>query len=392
MLVIGFITASAWAVAAGVLIEHPPPLYSIHLHPRPKNRTQAKAERYHRLHRSLASPPESAPLFPGMGTHYAFVYAGTPPQRQSVIIDTGSHYTAFPCKGCTTCGQHTDPYYDPELSSTESIPNCNGGKCTFSQAYAEGSSWHAYKVIDKLWVGGENPEEVERGDHYVVDYTFGCQTSETGLFKSQLENGIMGMNMGSDSFPSQLKNKGITSSTVFGLCLSFTGGVITLGGIEASLHLPSAEVNYVKMHNQRNWYGVHISDMRLKESTGAERRFIDKDTIASSCSEGSMGTIVDSGTTDTYLPSSLKSSFASSFKSITGITYLSGKSISLTDSQLESLPDVVFELDKAGGGSTVVNMPWYNYVAEVDDNGKYEFTIFFDERSGGILGANFMAG
>jgi len=39
----------------------------------------------------------TAPLFQGMGTHYADVWVGTPPQRKSVIVDTGSHYTAFPC-------------------------------------------------------------------------------------------------------------------------------------------------------------------------------------------------------------------------------------------------------------------------------------------------------
>lgn len=45
------------------------------------------------------------PLFEGMGTHYAFLYIGTPKkQRISVIVDTGSHHTAFPCVGCN-CGQ-----------------------------------------------------------------------------------------------------------------------------------------------------------------------------------------------------------------------------------------------------------------------------------------------
>lgn len=39
------------------------------------------------------------PLNPGLGTHYAWVYAGTPPQRASVITDTGSSLMAFPCSG-----------------------------------------------------------------------------------------------------------------------------------------------------------------------------------------------------------------------------------------------------------------------------------------------------
>lgn len=47
----------------------------------------------------------TAPLFEGMGTHYSFIWVGTPPQRVSVIMDTGSHHTAFPCTGCK-CGKH----------------------------------------------------------------------------------------------------------------------------------------------------------------------------------------------------------------------------------------------------------------------------------------------
>ena len=39
--------------------------------------------------------PEILPLFPGYGTHYAYVYVGTPPQRQSVIIDTGNDDTKY---------------------------------------------------------------------------------------------------------------------------------------------------------------------------------------------------------------------------------------------------------------------------------------------------------
>ena len=65
---------------------------------------------------------EITPLYPGYGTHFSYVYVGTPPQRQSVIIDTGSHYTAFPCTGCSQCGQHTDSYWDMKNSSTMIIP------------------------------------------------------------------------------------------------------------------------------------------------------------------------------------------------------------------------------------------------------------------------------
>lgn len=98
---------------------------------------------------------ELAPLFPGYGTHYAYAYVGTPPQRQSLIVDTGSHYTAFPCTGCSQCGTHTDLYFHPANSSTLVTPKClNNQLCLISQSYTEGSSWHGYKIKDQLWIGG----------------------------------------------------------------------------------------------------------------------------------------------------------------------------------------------------------------------------------------------
>ena len=42
---------------------------------------------------------QGVPLSQGYGTHYVHLWVGSPtPQRQSVIVDTGSHFTAFPCK------------------------------------------------------------------------------------------------------------------------------------------------------------------------------------------------------------------------------------------------------------------------------------------------------
>jgi hypothetical protein len=66
-----------------------------------------------RVFRRLASKgedPGMAPLFEGLGTHYSFIWVGTPAQRVSVIMDTGSHHTAFPCTGCK-CGKHVSMHF-----------------------------------------------------------------------------------------------------------------------------------------------------------------------------------------------------------------------------------------------------------------------------------------
>ena len=49
-----------------------------------------------------------------------------------------------------------DPYFDPSKSSTSKVLKCERDqRCYFRQSYSEGSSWHAFKVSDKLWVGGK---------------------------------------------------------------------------------------------------------------------------------------------------------------------------------------------------------------------------------------------
>jgi hypothetical protein len=141
------------------------------------------------------------PLFQGYGTHFSYVYVGTPPQRQSLIVDTGSHYTAFPCAGCAQCGSHTDAYWDMRNSSTARVSKCGKDPCSFGQSYSEGSSWKAIKVYDKFWVGGLAAESVVHGPDFSIDFMFGCQTSETGLFRTQLADGIMGMAMAKDTLP-----------------------------------------------------------------------------------------------------------------------------------------------------------------------------------------------
>jgi len=45
--------------------------------------------------------------------YYVNIYVGSQKSKQSLIIDTGSSLTGFPCKGfCNDCGVHLNPYYN----------------------------------------------------------------------------------------------------------------------------------------------------------------------------------------------------------------------------------------------------------------------------------------
>lgn len=181
------------------------------------------------LRRRRLASSLGAPLFEGLGTHYVFIYVGTPPQRVSVIVDTGSHHTAFPCTGCN-CGKHMDPFFDPQKSTSATV--CQGSRCRFSQSYSEGSSWEAFKVTDRITIGSESGTLGEQW----LDFTFGCQIRETGLFRTQNVDGIMGFSASPGTLPFELHRGGKVQSKAIALCFKRGGGVLSLGGVNTALH------------------------------------------------------------------------------------------------------------------------------------------------------------
>jgi hypothetical protein len=325
------------------------------------------------------------PLFQGYGTHFSYIYVGTPPQRQSVIVDTGSHYTAFPCTGCAQCGQHTDKYWDLSNSSTADIQKCGKDNCNFGQSYSEGSSWRAFKVVDKLWVGGLTQSALH-GEQYAINFMFGCQTSETGLFRTQLADGIMGMAMAQDTLPYAMVEQGAASANIFAMCFRIGGGILTLGGVDQRIHTRPT-INYASIRRTEGWFTVELLDIQLikaasnqKESLGVDPKYYNS----------GKGPIVDSGTTDTYLPLAIANQFKTVFKKLSGVSF-SNANIPLTDHQLVNMPDVNFVLKGEDGQPFDLIMPWTSYIDKVGEN-KFAFRIYLTEGSGAVLGANFMDG
>lgn len=94
--------------------------------------------------------------------------------------------------------------------------------------------------------------------------------------------------------------------------------------------------------------------------------------------------IVDSGTTDSYLPSSMQIPFTKTFKEVTGLDYqTSGSSCKgYTEDQLSLMPDIQFVLESIeDGDGMVLNVTPAQYL--VRENGKYCGNIFLSETSGG---------
>lgn len=139
---------------------------------------------------------QSASLYGGIydyAYYFVSILVGTPPQRESVIVDSGSSLLGFPCYNCRECGRsHMDEGFDFTKSSTAHWLSCHdpqciagrcglGDVCPYQQSYSEGSSIEGNYFSDFVALG-----EQERNNSFVRFDYIGCHNRETKLFVSQV--------------------------------------------------------------------------------------------------------------------------------------------------------------------------------------------------------------
>jgi len=141
--------------------------------------------------------------------------------------------------------------------------HCFGNQCGFKRTYLEGSGLSG--VVYQDYIGVVAPQEIQTGNSATKPLIntpkvhtfpralglFGCTTLESGLFKTQLANGIMGLADDTDTiktspnFIDTLFKSRESNTKNFSLCLGTNGGFLTFGGYNASKHLPNESIQTV---------------------------------------------------------------------------------------------------------------------------------------------------
>ncbi|XAR69939.1 Nepenthesin [Bertholletia excelsa] len=278
------------------------------------NALRRSASRYaHFNHPSSPAPPQSQIVAAG-GDYLMRIAIGSPPHEFFAIADTGSDFCWIQCLPCLACYKQTSPIFDPTRSSSYKTtpcnsslcqqdverPGCTSNVCQYAIIYADSSSTQgdvASETFTFASTSGSNPTIA------FPNIAFGCSHATSGDF-DQAGAGLVGLGGGPLSLISQLK-KFIDKK--FSYCLqpprsslnvtsklSFGQNAIVSGPGTVSTPLvknPLGDTFYTV-----SFESIYVGNKRLALNDSAKN------------------TIIDSGTTFTFLEASFYDEFESELK------------------------------------------------------------------------------
>ncbi|CAN6373203.1 unnamed protein product [Urochloa humidicola] len=303
----------------------------------------------------LSKEAASAPVTPGkitggvLDTEYlAHFGIGTPPQPVQVTFDTGSDLVWTQCLPCKSCFHQALPFFDPSLSSTFTGVPCRSTACqSLPQMYSRSPKGqqqvcaYAYGYGDgSMTIGRLEADTVTFADGPHAAVSFGCGHNNRGVFTSN-ETGIVG----------------------FG-----RGFFLVLLGLPANLYNSArGAVQTTRIVKDPNFYylslrGITVGSTRLPvpESAFARR------------DDGSGGTIIDSGTGITALPTDVYKLLRKAFLDKVRLPVYDAPSLSPlcfvapSAEKKPGVPKLLFHFDE---GATL-DLPRENYMFEAVEAGR----------------------
>ncbi|EAZ40112.1 aspartic proteinase nepenthesin-2 [Oryza sativa Japonica Group] len=328
-----------------------------------------------------------AQLENGAGAYNMNISLGTPPLDFPVIVDTGSNLIWAQCAPCTRCFPRPTPapVLQPARSSTFSRLPCNGSFCQYLPTSSRPRTCNATAACAYNYTYGSGytagylaTETLTVGDGTFPKVAFGCST-ENGVDNS---SGIVGLGRGPLSLVSQLAvgrfsyclrsdmADGGASPILFGSLAKLTeGSVVQSTPLLKNPYLQRSTHYYV------NLTGIAVDSTELPV-TGSTFGFTQTGLGG--------GTIVDSGTTLTYLAKDgyamVKQAFQSQMANLNQTTPASGAPYDL---------DLCYKPSAGGGGKAVrvprlalrfaggakYNVPVQNYFAGVEADSQGRVTV-----------------
>uniref|UniRef100_J3MLK4 Peptidase A1 domain-containing protein n=1 Tax=Oryza brachyantha TaxID=4533 RepID=J3MLK4_ORYBR len=287
---------------------------------------------------------------------------GTPPVLTfSVLADTGSNLIWAQCAPCTECFQRPTPPFQPGSSSTFSKLPCSSSFCQFPMTNPYGTCnatgcVYFYPYGTGYTTGYLATETLEVGDASFSSVVFGC-SSENGAGNSS--SGIVGLGrsplslilqLGISRFSYCLRSDMAAGASpiLFGSLAELTDGNVQSTPLLTNPAAPSSSYYYL------NLTGITVGPAKLSVTSG---------------------TILDSGTTLTYLVedgyATVKQAFLSQMANLTAVN---GTSFGLdlcfqTTGDGGEVPVPTLALRFRGGAEYVVRRRSYFGVVAVDSQG-----------------------
>ncbi|MFT3694068.1 MAG: pepsin-like aspartic protease [Kofleriaceae bacterium] len=275
-------------------------------------------------------------------------------QPFDVLVDTGSSSTGVASATCTNCNTH--PAYTPGTGATDM-------HFTANSQYGSGS-----------WKGEIYEDAAAMATFPGVPLDFAAITSQTQFFQGGFQ-GILGLGpdglllQHTTSYISKLFASGVTGQLAFQMCPD--GGTMWLGGYDQTK--AAAPVAFTAQNTSIPYYIVGVGSAQVSGSS-----------MLTSADFGP--TIIDTGTTLTYVPAAVVTSVATSVsssanyssvfgsQSFTGGACDSGSlTTSMTAAQIDAaLPPL--QLTFAGGTSAISIPATQSYLANFG-GGQWCFTF-----------------
>ncbi|XP_004241344.1 probable aspartyl protease At4g16563 [Solanum lycopersicum] len=348
------------------------------------------------IKKSQDSPVSTTPLYPQSYGGYSITLSfGTPPQKIPFIMDTGSSFVWFPCTTrylCTNCSvssatSQSIPTFIPKSSSSARVVGCLNPKCGWihsnnpkSRCQDCESPTNCKQVCPPyiiLYGSGSTGglalvDTLDLSNKKVPNFLVGCS-----LFSSKQPAGIAGLGRGLASLPNQLGVKKFSYCLVShkfddtgkssNLVLDFNASGEKTAGLSYTPLLKNPVVS------EKNALSVYYYVSLRKITVGGKKVKIPYKYLTPD-SNGNGGSIVDSGTTFTFMNRGVFEPVLDAFvKQVKGIPRSESIEIitglkpcfNISRQETVSLPELKFHF-KGGAEMTLPIANYFSFAGEID--------------------------